>query len=146
MKTKKYIVLTDEVENRQPIVLFDGDCALCTKSVQFLLRYNKSENLSFASLQSGVGKEILSISGFSTSALDTLLFVQGNEVLSHSTTALKISAHLRFPWFLLQYLLVIPPAIRDTVYTFIAKNRYTWFGKKSSCLIAGKIQRNRFLS
>ncbi|MBV5342097.1 DUF393 domain-containing protein [bacterium] len=146
MKTKKNIAFTDEIKKRQPTVLFDGDCALCTKSVQFLLRHNKSENLTFASLQSGFGKEILSISGFSTSGQDTLLFVQGNEVFSHSTAALKISAHLRFPWFLVEYLLIIPPFIRDFLYRFIARNRYRWFGKRSVCLTGVKNQKSRFLS
>jgi predicted DCC family thiol-disulfide oxidoreductase YuxK len=35
--------------------------------------------------------------------------------------------------------------IRDWVYNVIAKNRYTWFGKKNSCMIPSKENLDRFI-
>jgi predicted DCC family thiol-disulfide oxidoreductase YuxK len=40
---------------------------------------------------------------------------------------------------------MIPKLIRDKGYRFIAKNRYTWFGKKSACLIPTQDIKNRFI-
>ena len=45
------------------IVLFDGVCNLCNRSVDFIIRNEKSDKLQFASLQSDVGKSIVNKSG-----------------------------------------------------------------------------------
>ncbi len=29
--------------------------------------------------------------------------------------------------------MIVPKPLRDMVYSFIAKNRYRWFGKQESC-------------
>ena len=50
----------------RPIVLFDGECNLCNKFVQTLLKYDSCDNdirgnLRFAALQSHVGKLLMSV-------------------------------------------------------------------------------------
>ena len=36
--------------------------------------------------------------------------------------------------------------VRDGVYSFIARNRYRWFGRKDTCRIATPAEKARFLS
>ena len=43
----------------QPVILFDGICNLCNKSVQFVIRNDAHAIFRFASLQSNTGKQLL---------------------------------------------------------------------------------------
>jgi predicted DCC family thiol-disulfide oxidoreductase YuxK len=61
---------------------------------------------------------------------DSLLLLQDNKIYDHSTAALKIAAQLDFPWHLLRIFILIPKPARDWIYRFIARNRYSWFGRK----------------
>jgi len=139
-------VLSDDLAGKQPIVLFDGECSLCSNSVRFLLRHNHRENLSFVSLQSEIGSKILLKSGKSFQQTDTLLLLQDNKLYGYSTAVLKITAHLDFPLRLLKYLIIMPLVIRDFIYRFIAGNRYRWFGRESVCMPDDQGFQERFLT
>lgn len=127
-----------------PIVLFDGDCHFCDQSVQFIIKRDPKVIFKFSSLQSEVGQHIQS--NFHTPKnIDSLLLIVQNKVYDKSSAALHICKYLTGLWKLLYILVLIPKPIRDTVYDFIAKNRYRWFGKKSECRIPTPEERNRFL-
>lgn len=146
MKTREILILPDDVAKKQPIILFDDECALCSRSLRFVLRHNRSGNLCFASLQSEVGSEIVRRAGKTFQQSDTLLLMENNILYSYSTAALKIAAYLDFPWRLTGIFSIVPVPFRDLVYRYIAKNRYAWFGRKSFCLADEKEYQNRFLS
>jgi predicted DCC family thiol-disulfide oxidoreductase YuxK len=138
--------LPDEFACKQPIVLFDGECSLCSSSVRFILRHNNKSNLHFASQQSIDGMKLLMLAGKSFQHSDTLLLIQDNKLYGYSTAALKTAIHLGFPWRMFAILRIVPVLIRDSVYKYIARNRYTWFGRKSLCIHDAKGFQERFLS
>jgi len=146
MKTQRIPDLSERLAAKQPLVLFDGECTLCSSSVQFLLRHNHSGNLNFTSLQSKTGKEIAMLAGKDFEKAETLLLLQDNMLFSYSSAALKITAHLDYPWQVLRIFIVIPTILRDALYRFIAKNRYTWFGRKPFCMTDEEEYHERFLS
>jgi len=146
LKTLFFQDLPDELASKQPIVLFDGECSLCSFSVRFILRHNHTGNLNFASLQSPAGMKLLMQTGKTFQQSDTLLFLQDNNLYVYSTAALLITAHLGFPWRLLVVLKIVPILIRDSVYRYIARNRYKWFGRKSLCINDTKGFPGRFIS
>lgn len=146
MKTRIFLDLPDELISKQPIVLFDGECSLCSRSVRFLLKYNQSGNLNFASLQSEIGSKVLDLAGKIFEKSDTLLLIQDNMVYGYSTAALKMTAHLGLPWRLIGIFLIVPVMIRDSIYKFIARNRYKWFGKESFCMTDKLYNQKRFLT
>lgn len=127
------------------IVLFDGHCNLCNKSVQFILQHERNNQLHFASLQSEFGQSILKKFGFPENYTDSVLFYQNDQLHQQSTAALKISTNLRFPWRLVQIAYIIPRFLRDAIYRYVAKNRLRWFGKSDSCWIMTKEWKERFL-
>lgn len=105
------------------IVIFDGHCNLCNKSVQFILQHERSADLYFASLQSEFGQTILKKHGFPENYTDSVLFFQNEQLFQQSTAALKISRYLRFPWRMVRMGYIIPRFLRDVIYRYIAKNR-----------------------
>lgn len=126
------------------IVLFDGVCNLCNRSVDFIIRNEKSDKLQFASLQSDVGKSIVNKSGLDEIPDSVMLFVDG-ELLVRSDAALAISTYLKRPYAYGIIFKYVPKILRDSVYNLIAKNRYRWFGKKEKCRVPSADERERFL-
>lgn len=130
------------------VVLFDGVCNFCNASVNFIIDRNPKDDLRFAPLQSEAARSLLKDVGVAIPEgdPDSILLVQNGKVYSHSGAALRIAAHLTFPWFLGVFGLLTPWFLRDLVYKFIAKNRYKWFGKSEACRVPTPEFRARFLS
>jgi predicted DCC family thiol-disulfide oxidoreductase YuxK len=111
------------------LVLYDGYCALCNGIVNFIKPRQRPDSLDFASLQSPRGQGILEACGLSTDQLDTFVLNADGRCHVRSTAALRLMGYLRFPWPLLQILLVIPRIIREPIYNWVARNRFRWFGR-----------------
>mgnify|MGYP006161581567 FL=1 len=126
------------------IVLFDGVCNLCNRSVDFIIRNQKSHKLQFASLQSDVGKSIVNKSGLDEIPDSVMLYVDG-KLLIRSDAVLAISTYLKRPYAYGIIFKYVPKILRDSVYNLIAKNRYRWFGKKETCRVPSADERERFL-
>ena len=138
--------IPDDIISRQPLILFDGECNLCNYSVRFLIRHNRSANLSFASLQSKSGAEILAFYGDSAHPIDSIVLVENNLVYVESSAAVKIAVHLDFPWCMLKVFAILPTRFLDIVYRFIARNRYKWFGENTHCFPDGGEIKKRIIS
>ncbi|MFT5124937.1 MAG: putative DCC family thiol-disulfide oxidoreductase YuxK [Kiritimatiellia bacterium] len=128
----------------QPVVLFDGVCNLCTRSVQFIIKRDPKKHFRFASLQSDEAKHLLAAHQAS-SDLSSIQLIEGGRLYDRSSAALRICRHLNGLWPLLFGFIVIPKVLRDMVYNWIARNRYAWFGKTESCMLPSPETADRFL-
>ncbi|WP_274475530.1 thiol-disulfide oxidoreductase DCC family protein [Mangrovimonas aestuarii] len=132
-------------KNKQ-LILFDGVCNLCDNTVQYVIKHDKANHFMFAALQSEVGNNIISKYRIDTNKMDSILLYNPEKGISYkSTAALKIARHLGFPNNLLSIFLIVPSFIRNTLYDFIAKNRYKWYGKKDNCMIPTPELQSKFL-
>ena len=127
------------------IVIFDGVCNLCAQSVQFILRHESEPRFQFSPVQSAAGARILDAHGFSAAEVDTFVLVSEGEVYTRSNAALRIAKHFKGGWQLLRLLWVVPRPLRDVLYNFVARNRYSWFGKADTCLIPTPELNARFM-
>lgn len=127
------------------IVLFDGHCHLCDGSVKLILKYDLHKKFSFASLQSDTGKTFIEKYKIDIRKGESIILIKKNKAYIKSNAVLWIANELIFPYNLISGLIIFPPFIRDSVYDFIAKNRYKWFGKSDVCLLPDPTQRNRFI-
>lgn len=127
------------------IVMFDGVCNLCNGVVRWVIPRNPSNNIKFAALQSVAGQRLLQNHIIDTSAIDSVIVVDGDTVFVESDAALRICQDLRWPWPLLRYLRIIPRALRDTIYRWVARNRYRWFGRRDQCMLPSPAHVQRFI-
>ncbi|MEK3807388.1 thiol-disulfide oxidoreductase DCC family protein [Metabacillus sp. SLBN-84] len=127
------------------ILLFDGVCNFCDGTVQFVLKHDKKEAFSFASLQSEAGQSLLRKHGLPLEDYDSFVYLDEEKVHTKSTAALRVLKELGGIYRALYFLIAVPKPIRDAVYMMIAKNRYKWFGKKDACTLPSKEVRKRFL-
>lgn len=134
----------NELLAKQPILLIDGDCVLCNKSVNFLLKNEKSAKLSFASLQSNTGKMLLDYFEV-PKTVDSMVLIRNHQVFIKSCAALRITTYMKGLWPLMVVFVVIPPFLRNLVYDYIAKRRFKLHGKTHACELVESKYRNRFL-
>jgi predicted DCC family thiol-disulfide oxidoreductase YuxK len=127
------------------VILFDGVCNLCSEAVDFILERDPEAKFAFASLQSDAGQEILSHFGLSSDSFDSMVLVKNGRVYQKSAAALEIAAGLHGAWLLMQVFKIVPDFIRNSVYDFIARNRYRFFGKRETCRFPTPDIRSRFL-
>ena len=137
--------------SEHPIILYDGVCGLCNRLVQSLLKRDKHARLRFASLQSDFAAKVLTRHGFDPKDLDTLHVVlnysqPGEQVLSRSNAVLSAYRELGGFWKTGSAIArLIPRALRDLAYEFVARNRYRVFGKSDACMLPDPNQRSRFV-
>ncbi len=149
MSTEKYGMLEARklkgVVRLNKIILFDGVCHFCDKSVQFIIKRDRRGIFSFASLQSDIGIQ-LKADYHVPEELDSIILIEKDKYHSKSTAALKIARELEGGWKWLYAFILIPLPIRDAVYYIIARNRIKWFGEKTACELPPPEVRKRFLS
>jgi predicted DCC family thiol-disulfide oxidoreductase YuxK len=170
-KTYAIPALFNDVDSRS-IVLFDGECNLCNRFVQTLLKYDTSSNLRFAALQSRVGDLLIrrmsnELRGHVMTSSSSLVEVdeeveekyKSMVVCDKDATYIKSSAVYKIIQSLdvssskrlkmIQYLAlvgyILPTSIRDKIYNFISKRRRKWFGTSNECLLWDENFDDRFV-
>ncbi len=134
------------IPQNKKIILFDGVCNLCDSTVNYVIKRDKKDIFRFVSFQSDLGQKILKHIGISERNIDSVVFYEpGKAYYYKSQAALKIAKNLGGPYAYAIIFKYIPGFIRDTLYDFIAKNRYNWFGKKESCMIPTPELKEKFL-
>jgi predicted DCC family thiol-disulfide oxidoreductase YuxK len=115
-----------------PLVLFDGVCNLCNGTVDFIIKRKSKTPFRFVALQSEAGEKLIQKYNIPRE-IDSVILIDNNGVFWKSEAALEIARHLTFPWKMAIFFKIIPKQWRDGIYGWIAKNRYRWFGKRTSC-------------
>lgn len=123
----------EEIKN--PVVLFDGVCNLCSGAVQFIIKHDPQKQFRFASLQSKFGEQVMKQFNLPTNQFNSFILLEDGKIFTRSTGALHVVRKLKGAWSFAYGFMIVPRFIRDGVYNFIARNRYKWFGKKEACLI-----------
>ena len=127
------------------IVVFDAKCLLCNGWVQFLLKHDRKGMFQFASIQSATGQELLALAGLRVEGLQTLLLVSGTNTWQHTSAIFRVLNGLGWPWRAAWVGWLVPAPLRDTLYRWVARNRYWLFGRSEICLLPPPDFKARFL-
>jgi predicted DCC family thiol-disulfide oxidoreductase YuxK len=128
------------------IILFDGVCNLCNTAVQFVIKHDKKDLFRFVALQSDLAPSIIKHIGIDTQNIDSIiLYEPGVAYYVKSEAALEIAKYLSGGLALLTVFKVLPSALSNSIYDYVAKNRYKWFGKKEHCMIPTPELKSKFL-
>lgn len=125
------------------IIVYDGQCGLCSKSVQWVLRHDRQGLFKFAAIQSELGQSICREAELDPANPSTMILAIGDLRLVRSSGALEIACHLDFPWRSLAVLRVVPVPLRDWIYQWVANHRH-WLGG-TTCMLPKPEWRDRFL-
>lgn len=129
----------------EPVIVFDGVCALCSRWVRFLLRFDTRGRYRFAAMQGAQGRALLQAHGLDPEDPTSFLLLDAGRAWTDTDAIIRVLTGLGGAWRLLGVLRWLPRSLRDHGYRALARNRYRWFGRHDTCFLPTPEQAVRFL-
>jgi predicted DCC family thiol-disulfide oxidoreductase YuxK len=126
------------------IVIFDGDCAFCQRSVRFIHRHDPQHQFRFASRQGEAGARLLAERGVGL-APNSMVLVDSTDVWLRSDAVLQIASRLPAPWSWARVFLLVPRALRDGAYRVVARIRHQISRRLPACELPDAALRAKIL-
>jgi len=117
------------------LMVFDGFCNLCSGGARWVQRHKIEPPFRLVPMQSDVGRCLLAQHGYDPDDPLTFLVLDGDRRFTQSDAWIYLVAAAGGAWRLVHAVRVIPRIVRDSVYWLIARNRYCWFGRRTTCYI-----------
>jgi predicted DCC family thiol-disulfide oxidoreductase YuxK len=130
----------------RPIIIFDGNCVLCSGSAAFVLRHDAAGTFRLLAAQSPLGGALYSHYGLDPKDYETMILIAEGVAHFKSEAAIRIAQGLGLPWSLAGGFRIVPRRLRDAVYGWVARNRIRWFGARTVCYRADPKFAGRFLA
>lgn len=125
------------------IVFYDGDCGLCNRSVQFLIKKDKEHILYYAPLQGKTALELLPQTY--TSELNTIVYYHQGILFTKSDAILIVLQQLSlFKYSIYTLVSYLPLFFRNSIYDIVACYRKQFFFNRS-CAVFSEQERRYFL-
>jgi predicted DCC family thiol-disulfide oxidoreductase YuxK len=118
----------------EPVILFDGTCAFCARSVRFIAARDNGY-FKFGASQNPEGRALLAGFGTTREAARSLILIEDGRLYLRSTAVLRITRRLRAPWNVFGVFVIVPRPIRDFVYSVVAAIRHRIAGTSNACEI-----------
>ncbi len=129
----------------QPLILFDGVCALCSGFVRFVIEREGSPQFRFIAVQSPLGQAVLAHLGLPLTDWESNVVILEGRPYFKSEGFFRVMRRLCRPWPWLALAEILPRPLCDWAYDRVARNRYALFGRSEDCLVPTPDLRARFL-
>jgi len=128
-----------------PVLVYDGNCGFCSRSVQFILRHEQRHDLLFVTRDSALGQDLRR--HFHMEGVESMLWIAGDQASIESNAVLRAASYLGGVWATLAALgSLVPSLLRNWAYRQIARYRRKLGSSATSCLVPTPEQRERFLA
>ncbi len=127
------------------LIVFDGECVLCSTFYRFVLRFDRAHHFSFATAQSDLGQRLYYALNLPTDDFQTNLVIVDGRVFDHLDSFAATMRRLGWPWRILSIVRFLPRRVKTPLYTAIARNRYRLFGRYDTCVMPTPEVRARFV-
>lgn len=115
------------------ILFFDGECVLCNKTVQWILKNeNYKKDILFCPLNSSFAENFILNE---LKKIDSVVLYKDKKFYVYFDVFFKIIPHLKWYWKFLYTLQIVPKFLQIKIYQWIAKNRKKWWGTSENCWI-----------
>jgi predicted DCC family thiol-disulfide oxidoreductase YuxK len=126
---------TLRLDPKSRIIVFDGICHLCSGWIRFLGRHRIDPPFQLIPMQTAAGKELLLEYGIDPEDPATFLVLDQGLRFTESDATIHVITALGGVWQLAGVARVVPRRWRDVIYRLLARNRYRWFGRRSTCYL-----------
>jgi predicted DCC family thiol-disulfide oxidoreductase YuxK len=128
-----------------PLVLYDGTCGLCARSVRWILAHERDHAIRFAPLQGPTAARLRARYPEIPTSIESVVYISGGRAHLRSKALLHAARHLRAPWRWGHALRWLPGGVLDLGYRAVAALRYRIWGHADACGLVTPEQRARFL-
>lgn len=131
-------------KGERALILYDGDCVICSGWFRFVARRDTARKFLFTAIQSPYGRALALKYGIDPdNPQSNAVLIDGDVNLRSDSAIAALSALPGYGW--VRAFRIIPKPLRDGFYSFIARNRYRWFGKNESCDLGGMAYADRVI-
>ncbi len=130
---------------RIDLIVFDGDCVLCTGFFRFILKHDRQARFRFATAQSPLGQALYTALNLPLNDYETNLVLTGGRIHTHLDAFAAAMAALGWPWRALALCRWLPGPVKRPLYSLIARNRFRLFGRRDTCYLPTPEVRARFM-
>lgn len=130
----------------RPVIVFDGDCALCSAWVRFVIRHDRARRFRFVPGQSTLGRALFTHLGLDPVDFETNILVEDGVARFKMDGSVRMAEILGFPWSLARVARILPRRVQDALYDLVARNRIRMFGRPSACMVPDPAEADRFLA
>ena len=127
------------------VVLFDGTCAFCERSIRFIASRDNGY-FKFGASQNPAGRALLARFGTDREAARSIILIENEQLYLRSEAVLRIARHLSAPWKYATVFLWVPVVLRDAVYRIVAAIRHRIAGRSNACEIPPPEIRSRLIT
>ncbi len=131
--------------SRHGVVLFDGTCAFCVRSVSFIATRDRARYFTFGASQNPAGQALLAQFGETRASTRSIILIEDGQLYRKSTAVLRIARRLSPPWSLAALFLAVPRPLRDAAYDVVAAVRHRLAGRSNACEIPPPEIRERLI-
>jgi len=117
----------------KPVLIYDGNCNLCTRLIHWVMRADKDGKISMVPYQSWWAEQWLSAKGVADEKSHTVIYISDDRVFLRSSAILRLFRDLDGLWKITAIFYLLPVKFRDALYTLVSRNRYRLFGEKNNC-------------
>lgn len=136
--------LAQHLQNHD-LIVFDGECVLCSGFFRFMLRLDRNHRFRFALAQSDLGQQLYDALNLPLDDFETNLVIVNGRIFQRLDAFVAAMGAIGGVWRILTPLRFIPAPIKDFLYHRIARNRYAIFGRYDECLYPTPELRARFI-
>ncbi len=134
---------TDLFDGRN-LIVFDGECVLCSGFFRFMLKRDKARRFEFATAQSPLGQRMYEEMNLPVTGFETNLVIVDGKVFQRLDAFAAAMRALPGAWPFLSLVRFLPRVVKDPLYFSIARNRYALFGRYDSCMMPDAALLGRF--
>jgi predicted DCC family thiol-disulfide oxidoreductase YuxK len=151
MQTAPYSYRTDPAvpafDDAAPLLIFDGDCVLCSAGVQWMLARDPDGATRFAAIQEALPRALYAHYHLNADQFDTFMVLMNGRPFLRWTGVLAAARTLPAPWrWLGQAGRIVPSFIGDRLYDYVQRRRIGWFGRRDACFAPPATSQSRFLT
>ena len=123
------------------IIFFDGYCGLCDRFVTQIFLMDHEHRFQFAPLQGPTASRLLN----PRPAADSVVYFRDGKVLTKSQAVLEIFSDLGGIYSVSKIFKIVPRFLNDSIYDWVARHRYGWFGQSEICRLPNETEKSYFL-
>jgi len=117
------------------LIQFDGICILCSRAVKLILEADRKKKFIFQALQHSDENQ----------SFETIIVTDSQSTYEYFDAFLKIGKELGGIYKVVAIFKLLPRQWRHSLYLWVAKNRFRWFGKRKSCYLPSPEEKERFI-
>jgi predicted DCC family thiol-disulfide oxidoreductase YuxK len=136
-----------QFDDAHPLVIFDGECVLCSTGVQWMIERDPNGETKFAAIQEAIPRALYDHYGLDPEEFDSFMVLVDGQPYLRWRGLCAAGRLLPAPWkWLGSAGRIVPDFIGDPIYDFVQRNRIGWFGARDICYLPDAASKRRFLS